>query len=236
MTKTPRRFPKVQSPYNRSENSSGNYVVSDSMNKDLSWVFERAEEVEAVEKIDGTNVAVYVDDGVIVDASTRIGDRSMNYVNPYVHQDKRYVVRAIQNSVGRGYTDDLNEGWNFGEVVGPHMQENPHELEKDLFIPFEWLRRKCEYRSYGDYPTDFESISEWFENGIFSLFHSKMHGTDFDQASVRNDTFVEGIVFVHPDFDGVIRSKDLNTFQHEEFGTSTHQLAKLRRDMFTWHI
>jgi len=235
MTRTPSKFPKVQSPYKRSENSSGDYVVSDRINENLSWVFERAEDVEAVEKIDGTNVAVYVDNGEIVDSSTRIGDRSMNYVNPYADRDKRHVVRAIQNSVGYGYTDTLKEGWNFGEVVGPHFQGNPHELDEDLFIPFEWLRRKCEYRSFGDYPTDFESISGWFENGLFSLFHSRMHGTDFDRASVQNGTFVEGIVFVHPDFDGVLRSEDIETFQHEEFGRSTHQLAKLRRDMFSWY-
>lgn len=235
MTKVPERFPKIRAVYKRSNNSDGYYTVEDEVNRGFKWVFERAEEVQAIEKIHGTNVAVEIEDGRVVDAATRIGDRSMNLVKPYHDTDNHYVVRGIQNSISRGYIDSTVEGWNFGELVGPSVHGNPYDLDEHLFIPFEWLRNKCEYNSYGKYSTDFDAISEWFKNGLFSLFYSKMNGTDLDEASVTNGVFVEGIIFVHPDFDGQVNPTDISNHNSDEYESVAMNVGKLRRDMFDWY-
>lgn len=236
MRKVPARFPKIHAPYTRSNDDSGNYTVNEEIKDGYGWVFDRAEDVEAVEKLHGTNVAVEIDvNGDVIDASTRVGDRSMNEINPYNESSHHDIVRGIQNSIRRGYMEVCEEGWNFGELVGPSYHENPYDLDEHLFIPFEWLRDKCEYRSYGKYSTEFDDISNWLENEIFSLFYSRMHGTDLDESSVSEGVFVEGLVFIHPDFEGVIRTSDLNSTDSDQYGSVATNVAKLRRDMFSWY-
>lgn len=238
----PLRFPKVESPYFRSEDENGNYSIDPySVKPKFSWVFDRADEVEAVEKIAGTNCAVKIEDGEVVEAATRLGNRSMQRVEPYGNRDHQYTVRGIQNSVNRGYLSDyewVDDGWFFGELVGPkfgasrHFDGNPHGLDERLFIPFEWLRDKCQYESYGKYSTEYDAMRDWFcgeENGLWSLFANRMHGINPEEARPDHGTFVEGIVFVHPDFDGKIRTSDLTTGND---GPVCKDLAKVRRDMF----
>jgi len=217
----PPRFPKVDSPFKRHENDNGEYVVYDKQNTDLSgW-----REYEAVEKLDGTNCAVYVERGEVVDAFARTGDKSMNYVEPYGSTNHQRITRAVQNSVDRGYTDGLADGYHYGETVGPKFNGNPHELDELLFIPFEWLREECSYNSWGEYPQDFKTISEWFKEDLFSLFYSKMHGVSLQEASVSNGTFCEGVMF----------TADVPTaYDHTEPPQAT-DYAKLRRDMFEWY-
>lgn len=249
MTDIPDRFPKVESPYHRAENDDGDYVIeghaggpSDYTKSKFAWVFDRAAEVEAIEKLDGTNMAVHVAEhehgGLHVDeVATRMGDKSMNRVEPFgPRTNHHYIARAVQNSVRRGYieqvADAYGEGWFFGEAVGPKFQGNPHRLDEHLFVPFDWIRKKLAYKSYGEYPTDFESIRDWVrgeENGLFSLFASRMHGQDLDASRPQNGTFCEGLVFVHPDFEGRITPDDLTVGND---GQSVKELAKLRRDMY----
>lgn len=238
MENKPARFPKVKAPFTRSDNERGNYTVNPEVQDGYSWVFDRAEEVEAVEKLNGTNVAVYVEDGEITDAMRREGGREMVPVDPYAYSD-RHIVRGIQNSSHRfSYMekDFDGDGWHFGELVGPNVQGNPYELEEHLFVPFEWLRRKATYRSYGEYSVEFDAISDWFEDGLFSLFYMLMHGLDsVEAASVSNGVFVEGIVFIHPDHEGRIGPNDMETVESEKYGEVTESLAKIRREMFDWH-
>lgn len=235
MAKLPNRFPKVRAVYERDNNENGRYTVNPVINKGFDWVFDNAEEVEAVEKIHGTNMSVRCKDGEVIEIATRIGDRSMNKVNPYSDTESHYLVRGVQNSIRRGYIDQYEDGWVFGELVGPKVHGNPYDLEEHLFIPFDWLRDKCEYRSYGKYSTEFEDISNWLQNEIFSLFYSRMNGTDLSEASVSNGVFVEGIVFVHPNFNQSIHPNTLETKRSDEYGSVTRTVGKLRRDMFDWY-
>jgi len=69
-----------------------------------------------------------------------------------------------------------------------------------------------EYKSWGKYPKDFDTISRWFKEDLIPLFYSKIHGVGFDKA--RKNGYVEGIVFTDPE---------------------TLKMAKLRRDMFDWY-
>jgi len=245
----PKRFQKIRCPYHRSENSQGDYVVDPGgffigTQTDFEWVFNRADEVEAIEKLDGTNMAVYVEHKhgtwSVTEAATRMGNRKMNRLLPLGPKtNHHYVARAIQNSVRRGYVDliadEHGEGWYFGEAVGPKFQGNPHRLDEHLFVPFDWLRDKCEYQSYGQHPANRDAIRDWFrgeDNGLFSLFASRMHGQDLDASRPQNGTFVEGLIMVHPDFDGRICPSDLTVGND---GQSVKELAKIRRDMFRGH-
>lgn len=242
----PKRFPKVESPYRRDENSNGDYVVDPDggfcgVKSKFEWVFDRADEVEAVEKLDGTNCAVYVEhkhgEWSVTDVATRMGNKEMQRALPFGPKtNHHYITRAVQNSVRRGYVrlvaNEHGEGWFFGEAVGPKFQDNPHELDEHLFVPFDWLRDKCAYTSYGKYDTSPEAIRDWFrgeDNGLFSLFASRMHGQDLEASRPANGTFVEGIIFVAPWFEGRIRPADLTVGNG---GQSVKELSKVRRDMF----
>lgn len=234
MSDIPDRFPKVQSPFVREENNNGNYVVTNKIKEGFEWVFENPQVVDAVEKLHGTNVGVKIENGEVVDVATRLGNRDIQLVNVYGNRKDHYVVRGVQNSLNRDYinTDKYNN-WIFGELVGPKFQGNPYNLDENIFIPFDWLRRKATYRSYGKYSVEYEAISDWLETDIFSIFESLMHGTQYDEAKVSNGYFVEGIIFVHPDVDS-IRPSGLNIKQSDEYSATTNQLAKIRRDMFDW--
>lgn len=248
MSEIPTRFPKVQSPYLRGEDDDGDYTIEASrpftgsyLRDEFSWLVERADEVEAIEKLDGTNMAIHIGEhehgGLsVTDVATRMGDKLMNRVEPFgPRTNHHYITRAVQNSISRGYTDQLAEaygkGWFFGEAVGPKFQGNPHKLDEQLFIPFDWVRDKLEYKSYGKYSTEFEDIRDWFkgeENGLFSLFASRMHGQPLDASRPVNGTFVEGLIFIHPDFDGRITPEHMTTNENGK----VQQIVKLRRDMY----
>jgi len=241
----PKRFPKARSPFERKENENGDYVVYDEVTDEFEWVFDQAKEVEAIEKLHGTNCAIEIDrhkhGGFYVsDVATRMGSREMNGLEVFgPNKNHHYIARGVQNMIQRGYHEHLiqeyvEDGgrWFFGELIGPKFHGNPHEMDEHLFVPFDWLRDKCEYRSYGKYDTSFEAIRDWFrgeENGLFSLFASRMHGRDLESSLPDNGTFVEGLIFVHPEHDAPIRTFDLET---DEDNFACTKIAKLRRDMF----
>ena len=115
------------------------------------------------------------------------------------------VSRALLNSYEKGYLEFLPDGQHFGEVIGPGIQSNRYHLDKPIWIPFStYCQKTLKYNSWGKYPKDFETISEWFKEllPLFNLGRGK-----------SKDSFVEGVVFTHPD----------------------GRMAKLRRDMFDWY-
>jgi len=243
MSDIPLRFPKVKSPFKRQENNNNEYVVYDEVNDGYDWVFEN-DEVTCVEKLDGTNCAIRIGQDAHsirpVEAYTRHGTKPFQIAKPYSGRGAhRKIVRAVQNSMKRGYLRSLDAGVHYGEAVGPAFQGNPHELEENLFIPFKWLFDKCAYKSWGKYPKDFDTISGWFEEDLFSLFYSRMHGCSLDDATVSNGAFCEGVVFVHPDAAaGGYREETIVT-EEETLSSGMYRkvhphLAKLRRDMFHW--
>lgn len=199
-------MPKLHSPFVRKE-IDGDYVVTPEVNDGFEWVFKEAKKVRAIEKLHGTNVSVVIKNGNITSVFNR-----KTRIKPYT-KSKQSITKGILNSIKRGYLE-LEDGQWFGEVIGPKINGNPHNLKKHYWIPFKkYCLKHLEYKSYGEHPTDFDSLSDWFKNTLFSLFHSKWHGTSLDEASVSNGVFCEGIVFWHPD----------------------GRLAKLRRDMFDWY-
>ena len=198
-------MPKLESPFVRQENKNGDYVVTPEIKEGYEWVFEN-DDVMAIEKLHGTNVSVIIEDGNI----TAVFNRK-NRV-PAFNKGRQYVTKGILNSINRGYLN-LKDGQWYGELIGPKLHNNPHKVDKHLWIPFQsYSWNNLRYKSWGKYPKTYESISKWFKDGLFSLFYCNWHGVDIETS--EKEGFVEGIVFTDP---------------------KTKRMAKLRRDMFDWY-
>lgn len=208
MTEEYSRFPKLHSPFTRTENEDGSYTVIDEIKEGYEWVFEDPQ-VKAVEKIDGTNIAVYLDEnGAVSDIYTREG----NSIEPFGDPTNSYIVKGVLDSYRRGWLDDLaNDTLHYGELIGPTVKQNPYDWNEHMWVPFEYLQENVYYESWGDYPKTFDVISDWFKDQLLPLFYARMHNIEFSNLS--EDAYVEGIIFTHPD----------------------GRKAKLRRDMFDWY-
>jgi len=177
-------MPKLLSPFVRKMDEEGNYVVTPEITPGYEWVFED-ESVMAIEKLHGTNVSVIIEHGQIIAVFNRT-ERI-----PFFNKGKRHIIDAVQESYTRGYMENLLDGQWFGEVIGPKINGNPYKLEKCIWIPFATLAQKhLRYKSWGKYPKDFETLSEWFKElmPLYALMQGQKEGG-----------FVEGIVFTHPD-------------------------------------
>jgi hypothetical protein len=99
----------------------------------------------------------------------------------------------------------LADGQHFGELIGEKVNGNPYKIKGHLWIPFStFCQKHLRYKSWGKYPKNFETISEWFKE-LIPLYASMAQGEEG-----RKEGFVEGIVFTHPD----------------------GRMAKIRKDMF----
>lgn len=200
------RFEKLHSPFTR-ETDDGRYLVTPEIEDGYDWVFED-EDVLAVEKLDGENIAVYIDeDGEVGDIYTREG----NLVEPFGDPQYCYIVQGVIESHNRGWLDSLESGeLHYGELLGPQAQGNQYDLDEHVWVPFSYAQEHFAYESWGDYPKTFDVISGWFEESLIPLFAARAHNLAFSECE---DEYVEGIIFRHPD----------------------GRMAKLRRNMFEWY-
>lgn len=174
-------MPKLECPFVRVE-IDGNYVVTPEIAEGYEWVFND-DQTMAIEKLHGTNVSIILENGKI----TRIFNRTEEIL--FFSKGKKHIIESILNSFERGYCD-FTDGQYFGECIGPKVNGNPYKLEQHLWIPFNtYCQEHLKYKSWGKYPKDFNTISEWFKE-LMPLYMMK--------KGVK-DGFVEGIVFTHPD-------------------------------------
>lgn len=193
-------MPKLECPFVRKE-INGEYIVIAEINPGYEWVFND-ENVMAIEKLHGTNVSIIIQDGVITSVFNRT-----NRI-PFFNKGKKHIIEGVLNSFDRGYIDLLGDGQHFGELIGPLVNGNPYQLEHHIWIPYSTFgQNHLKYKRWGKYPKTFTAISEWFEKDLIPLYASMVHG-----ELGRENGFVEGVVFTHPD----------------------GRMAKLRRDMFSW--
>ncbi|MFH1275817.1 MAG: RNA ligase family protein [Candidatus Woesearchaeota archaeon] len=177
-----KNMPKLESPFVR-KMVENNYLVTNEIVKGMEWVFED-ESVMAIEKLHGTNVSIVIQEGVV----TQIYNRTERI--QFINKNKRWITEGILTSKGKGYLEFLGDGQHFGELIGPKVNANPYKLTEHIWIPFTaYAQKHLRYKSWGKYPKDFETISEWFKE-LMPLFTMK-----------RGDKegFVEGVVFTHPD-------------------------------------
>ncbi len=174
-------MPKMECPFVRKE-INGQYIVTDEIAEGYDWVFND-EEVMAIEKLHGTNVSILIEEGTV----TAVFNRTERI--PFINKGKKWIIEGILNSKERGYLEFLGDGQHFGELIGPKVNSNPYKLTEHLWIPFSgFCQKHLRYKSWGKYPKDFNTISEWFKE-LLPLY-SSMQGN-------REDGFVEGIVSTH---------------------------------------
>jgi RNA ligase-like protein len=195
---------KLESPFVRELNEHNEYLVINKINPGFEWVFED-DLTMAIEKLHGTNVSVVCKGGMIWEIYNRT-ERIL-----FFNKGKMHIVKGIMNSFERGYIDRLGDGQHFGELIGPKINGNPYKLTEHLWIPYEsYCRDHLRYKSWGKYPKDFETISNWFKE-LMPLFSLMRSSKEMSQKE-RYAQFVEGVVFTHP----------------------SGKMAKLRKDMFPW--
>ncbi len=196
-----KNFPKIESPFIR-EHIKGKYIVTPKINLDYQWVFSD-KKVIASDKLDGTNIAIYIEKSNII----RVFNRETEKFIFNIKQTKweGAAMEGIANAIQRGWVKNFNDGYHYGELIGETINANRHKIKGHLFVPFSYLKKKCQWYSWitNKYPKDFNTISEWFKE-IPSLFNQRIK---------LPDILAEGLVFYHPD----------------------GRMAKIRRDMFDWY-
>ena len=192
-------MPKIESPFVR-KIINGDYLVTPEIAEGYEWVFND-DNVLCTEKLDGTNVSIVIENGVI----TSVWNRTARI--PFFNRGKKHIIEGVLESYDRGYMDLLPDGQHFGELIGEKVNGNRYKIEGHLWIPFEtFVRKHLAYKSWGKYPKDYQTISGWLRDDIFSLFMSMKH-------KERSKEKPEGLVFVQ---------------------LSTGKMAKLRCDMYDW--
>lgn len=198
-------FPKIKSPFKRTHNEKGEYVVIPEIEEGYEWIFEDG--VRAVDKLHGTNICVHFHNGQVVavdNRTTRILELPIEIHSKNVGRKSRFLM-GILNAADKGWLEPFENGRVYGELIGPDINTNLHEVDYPLFVPFPYLLDRCHWKSWvkNKYPKTFDSISTWFKE-IHSLFSEK---------NVKKQIPAEGLIFYHPD----------------------GRMAKLRRDMFDWY-
>lgn len=174
-------MPKLESPFIR-QTINGVYVVTPVINPDYNWVFEEPA-VEAVEKLDGTNVSIVIENSKVTQIFNRTVELEVFGGSP--------IIPSIFNSSER-WGLPKEDGQYFGESVGDKIQANPLKIKERLWIPFYRAKQSLSYHSWHKHPKTFENISIWFKDFLFSLAHKKY-------AEKDEQILAEGVVFYHPD-------------------------------------
>ena len=193
-------FPKLHSPFIR-KTINDRYLLTPDVDPEYKWVFED-KGVQAVDKLDGTNVCLEIKDGNIIGVANRTTEKFLLSVKQTAWEGA--CMEGVAKAIQRSWLKDA-EGLIYGELVGEMFQGNPHCVTGNLFVPFTYLQKKCQWHSWiaNKYPKTYDSISEWFKE-LPSLFNERL-----ELPPIKS----EGLVFYHPD----------------------GRMAKLRRDMFDWY-
>ncbi|PIU21914.1 MAG: hypothetical protein COT14_04010 [Candidatus Diapherotrites archaeon CG08_land_8_20_14_0_20_30_16] len=202
-------FPKIESPFVRKE-INNEYVVTSEINPGYEWVLEgKEDEVVCMEKLDGTDVSIVIENKKIVGIYNRLNKIEL------FGKGTRNIIEGLLESKDRGFLD-LQDGQHFGELIGEKINGNPYNLQSNLWIPFmTYGMNSLVYKSWHKYSKSFENLKDWFfkpidEGGIFSLL---MRKRDIKQKP-------EGIVF-HNLKTGQMSKLRLDMFQ--EFQGKRHK-------------
>ena len=157
------------------------------------------EEAVATEKLDGTNIRITIRKGTVVRVEKRRNpskvQKQQGITEPwYVDADTydnadKWIFDAVKNT---DFVDVPDGEWS-AEAIGPNIQGNPLNLDKNQVFIFslpDW-RAKI---TLTDVPTEFEALQTYLSQ---------------QKSSVGNDCLMEGIVWHHPNGDMVkIKRKD----------------------------
>ena len=148
----------------------------------------------AVEKLDGTNVAILIKGSEIISVWNR-ETLVRRFENPVIEM-------AIAESYRRKYLM-LGDGLHFGEVIGKGVG-NSYGLKKHVWIPFRtYACKKLKYNSWNGIDKTYEGISEWMKE-LPSLYHRRCHS-----AEKSVNVFAEGAVIYLIEDDGTLKMTKL---------------------------
>lgn len=171
-------FPKLHSPFLR---VGSRYLVSPEIDAEYQWVFDDPE-VICVEKLDGTNVGIHIEDGKLLELYNRETPKEFD-----VLVTNRYIQGVRQAYMKRKKWP--MDGIMYGELMGPTLQKNFLRLDSPYWFSFDCLRTRAIYHSFHRYPVTFENLSSWLKDGIHSIMYQKLVG---------GKEHPEGVVFYQP--------------------------------------
>lgn len=218
-------FPKLESPFIRKEYKVSEesyrkfgrkyqlrgpdvYLVTPEIDPRYSWVFDDPSTI-AVEKLDGSNTKLLVEDGKLVSLMNR-----KNQIDPLniLCKGRGHFVEGIFQAIAKGWVEDNKE--QAGEMMGPKLQGNPYKLIGHLWYPFDRTITALAYKSWHNQERSFDNISSWMDKAIKSRFYIKTHKATFDDAP-----YAEGVIFYN-----LARKAENKSWR-----------CKLRRDMYSWY-
>lgn len=205
-----RDYPKTKCVFRRIVRD-GSYVVTPTVTEGCEWVLE-AQGVRAVDKLHGTNICVTLNEQGHILAIDNRSNRIHDGISFDVRRSKEQAraLLGVLEAVRRGWFDkiQLEPGFNrvYGELIGPNINGNLHGVDRPMFVPFQHLKETCSWKT-------------WIENRYSKTFDSLRKWfielpSLFSKKYIKKNVLAEGLVFWHPD----------------------GRMAKLRRDMFDWHI
>ena len=138
-------FPKLESPFDREEIKDVGYVCVPKFKREFSWILNKNICIPT-EKFDGTNVSVVVQDGKIIKVLNRT-----NIIDLWKAHE--HFFNGVKQSVEekKFVPDFLEDGQYFGELIGKHLNGNPLELEKSVWLPFDYIKVHYCFRFYSDW-------------------------------------------------------------------------------------
>lgn len=180
------------------------YLVTNEVNPGYEWVFDD-ENTIAVEKLNGTNVKIKTENGLLMAIQNR--KNPINILQ--IVNNSSAITQGVIMAANKEFV--MPNGEYAGEVIGPKLQGNPYRLEYHLWYPFDKSIVSLRCNSWGKHPKDFQTIADWFEKDLRSIFYIKQ-----TKCVPHEAPFAEGVVFYN--------------LKRKAEGKS--YMAKLRRDMF----
>ena len=176
-------MPKLQSPFKRAL-VDGRYVLTKEIDPYMQWFFD-SNNLVAVEKLDGTNVSIVIENSKIV--------RAYNRMNPIpVYSNDRLwqgILNSCKHELIAPYIATLPDGQHFGELIGPGVQENAMNLKEKLWVPFNSFGR--DKLSYTFPSLKFEDLEYWIRHQVRSKLYDLLHPS----IGVSESIIPEGVVF-----------------------------------------
>lgn len=191
-------FPKINSPYIR-KTQGDKYLCTNKIDPKCSWIFDDG--VIATDKLEGTNICIMIKNNKIHRIFNRQNEKFPFLINEQTKFEGA-ILEGLANAIKKDWLKKYKEEYIFGELIGEAINGNRHQIKGHLFVPFNYLKEKCKWKSWEDnkYPKNFVVIKEWFKD-LPSLFNKRLGLPDIQ---------AEGLVF------------------HNSDG----RMTKLRKDMF----
>ena len=182
------------------------YLVTDDVSPGFEWVFNDPDTF-AVEKLNGTNVKVLTENGLIKSIQNRA-----NIVDPSQTKGQTQIMEGIYRAASEDYIP--RDGETAGELIGKNVQSNDYNLSYHVWYPFDRTISHLRYNRWDKIDKGFESISDWMRHMLGSIFYQKTHKVDIADCPPA-----EGVIFYN------LRRKAENKSWR----------CKLRRDMYDWY-